>query len=1662
MKEKISDIINRIRNTASDEPAYRVSDPFKAPAAVTVLPDTGGIFCTAGRDAVEIGKSIAENCDWEVYHVASPASPPVKLDPSMWKILTQYPSVPCVCMVDILANVDGKPYRTVRPISFTNTADGGLDEPIKFVTNPMLPGAYIGQEYKAYVGVKLGSAYTGVEWSIVDAPEGFRLEPAPATSGMHRAAIIGTPANVSDVRITVTASATGGVGEDVPTVTMECFMVVMPAITPRIITRDLGVWEVGRYRTVELMSSVMTGVTDIAWSVTPPLPAGLALDSKTGVISGTPEPRDNPYAVVHTFSVTAFGNTSAKPLEVTVYPALVITTPEYLPDLVIGTEYETTLKVRGAVGPGSPMWQIYPTPTPPAIHLNADGKLYTIRGEPAPAAGTHKIRVGVTDGIGRGTTKVLSLECVYTTHFVTRDIPQGVTGVAYHATIRTTGSSGVTATPGTLPPGLELVSSPTSSIGTIMGTPSFPGTYEFTLRIELDDGPVDRKYTLVIHDPPTIREEASLPSAMVGVPYQHRISATGSPDMTFAPTSPGVPSGMSIDRVTGLIEGAPLDSGAYQVGMSVSNAYGKDRAAPAIRIRDPVVITSESPLNPAYTNVPYEHQIVADGVDEGDKWAADVLPDGLEINEDTGLISGTPTAESTVSREYIVTITVTTPEGATRSKTFSMALNPATDRTPALLPKPDQLEMARIGELYWEDFRVENAPSGDITYTIGYSENTYSEDTADENGNEENTGEEFVLPPGLVFDEKTGSLRGVPESNPNPDFRFRVTAMQGSSPVCSEDYELWFKPARAYPETLPHAYIGVPYSFTPSFTYTDLTDTWSADGLPPGLTIDPSTGKITGEYTRAYSTLHVVVDTVVCTHIVTITVTTITEQKHTFTRTMLAGPRVRLQTGQIDNIECFAESDVTSEPTFTHTLVALDLDGTVWSDIQFTPIGSLPSGLEFNRRTNTISGTPTFREDDPGRRTTLTESYTIVFEYELGDTVTGSGRVVLSLRTVAYGYGFVPELVQCPVIDYIPLGVWRSYPVAIAADARVQNVQWSAAHEGGRYVECQIWPTGPYTAEMRCGGVSETSFEIGSSVKVTASYFDDHAQGDAQCAAYVTVGYIKGAKGVKILLDELPTVYEGLKYEAQLTAAVDGVAVGDGVWTLPDHHQLPDGLTLDPATGKIEGWVTGPHPSQIRLLATVTTATSTDTREVILPFGGDYDGEPRFKETSLPAPVAGRPYFAMINLLGVLPGSAFSWTVTGLPDGIQADASTGVVVCRFSGTVGETTGRTSYEVKVAITMDATTIVERKYQLVWAPPVEWASGDLRGVTDGAPVNIPVILSGFGQGLSVDMGSTIEGLEHQTTAGGYYISKLPTTPMHTTIEYSVKQGDIVIDRHTFQLMVHTPESVIQWAPSLPTAYEGVAYEQHVASGITETMSLSQYVTPYGISTIIQGTTVKVSGVPAFAETGTLTVGIKEFDEVIASRAYKYTCVPNPVVWAADRLDACVRCPVDIVVATGVSQVPNPFNFGSAPTLPTGLYLNVTGDELRLQGPADTVAALVRHKMWIECGGSRVSEHDIDIQVMEFVWMYAGNVSLPDAMTMVPYSVKVADGYGPALTATLVGAPSALIPVRDGNSLFLKGSLFTMGTYGITVNVYRNNTNNDNELAYQRSFQLKVGML
>lgn len=869
MASRIQNILKNLRNTGSDDPAYRVSEPFRTPASITVLPETGGIFCVNGRDTLELGKSIAKDCEWDVYYVAYKGAPAVKIDTTMWEILTPEPTVPCVVMVDILANVDGKPYRTTRPISFMNVEGGDVDVPIQFVTNPLLPGAYVGQKYKAYIGAKMGTAFTGLEWGLSEgAPEWLTLEPAASVDGIQRVAVVGIPTEFWEGTITVTATATGSSNDENPSETLECYIIAVPALPPRILTRDLGAWEVGRYREVSITSTIMDGTTDMTWDVTPRLPNGLSLDSKTGVISGVPDPVDEEYSAEHTVTLHAFGHSVSAKYDVSVYPALQITSPAYLPDLVYGSSYEVRLDVQGAMGPFAPRWLSFSPSTPQGLHLTEDGKLHTVSGEPAIELGEYQFRVGVIDGLCRGATKLLTLECVPETHFVSRALVSGVMGREYRVTIHSTGTSGITLVSGSLPTGLTLVSSETSSMGTISGIPLFSGTFDFTLGIGDGEERYTRAFSIVIHEPPMIREGVSLPTAMQNTAYSHVISASGTPSLKYATVTPSLPAGLSVNPTTGRITGVPEESGMYPTGLSVLSPYGRDRANPVIRIRDGVSITTKSPLPTAKSGTAYSAQMEATGMEEGDEWGALWLPAGLTIDAKTGLISGTPTAPETDVRDCIVSITVFTPEGAVFLENFVMGLN--TTPTPTPTPTkilPETLPPAYTGVKYSVSLSY-HADESEVVPVLHDEESTIEPEPEKEPVVEPEPGEDSVvepvtwssspLPAGLTLNPETGVISGtISEMPTEEECKFEITAKNGDTVLASREYTLSVIESTVITtESLRDGKDGAKYGPVTLEHTGPISEgfVWQLFSTAPSwLTIDPETGKISsGDATAVY------------------------------------------------------------------------------------------------------------------------------------------------------------------------------------------------------------------------------------------------------------------------------------------------------------------------------------------------------------------------------------------------------------------------------------------------------------------------------------------------------------------------------------------------------------------------------------------------------------------------------------------------------------------------------------------------------------------------------------------------------------------------------------------------------------------------------------------
>lgn len=148
-----------------------------------------------------------------------------------------------------------------------------------------------------------------------------------------------------------------------------------------------------------------------------------------------------------------------------------------------------------------------------------------------------------------------------------------------------------------------------------------------------------------------------------GQPFHYRIQARNSPT-SFAAT--GLPSGLTLNSVSGVISGTPTAGGNFQVNVSATNASGTSQKTLPITINLAVpVVTSAASLVVNAGNG-FTHQVtVSNGAAT---YSASGLPSGLTINPATGVISGTARAQGV----FAVTIQATNGEG---SGTQTLTLN---------------------------------------------------------------------------------------------------------------------------------------------------------------------------------------------------------------------------------------------------------------------------------------------------------------------------------------------------------------------------------------------------------------------------------------------------------------------------------------------------------------------------------------------------------------------------------------------------------------------------------------------------------------------------------------------------------------------------------------------------------------------------------------------------------------------------------------------------------------------------------------------------------------------------------------------------------------------------------------------------------------------------
>ncbi|MET3664717.1 putative Ig domain-containing protein [Caulobacter sp. 1776] len=543
------------------------------------------------------------------------------------------------------------------------------------------------------------------------------------------------------------------------------------------------------------------------------LPTGLSLNASTGAITGTPTA-----AGAYAFTVQATDNNGATATQAysgAIAAALAITTAT-LPTPVLSIAYGETVATSGGAAPVT--FAVSAGSLPTGLALNASTGAIT--GTPA-AAGAYSFTIQATDNNGVTATQAYSGSITSGFAITTGTLPTPVLSIAYGQTVATSGGAApviFAVSSGSLPSGLSL----DASTGAISGAPTVAGPYAFTIQATDNNGVIaTQAYSGTIASGLAITTGA-LPTPILGAAYSQTISTSGgAAPMTFAISAGSLPTGLSLNTSTGAITGTPTTAGTYSFTVQASDnnsvtatqAYGGTIAAG-------LSITTSTLPTPILSNA-YSQTVATSGGAAPVTFAisAGSLPTGLSLNASTGAITGTPTAAGA----YAFTIQATDNNGTTATRAYSGAIAAALAITTSILPTPV------LTQIYSQTVATSGG-AAPMAFAISAG----------------------ALPTGLSLNASTGAITGTPTTAGS--YTFTIQATDNNGATATHAYSGAIAAALVITtSTLPTPVLGAAYGETISSSggVAPVTFAVSAGGLPAGLSLNASTGAITGAPTTA-------------------------------------------------------------------------------------------------------------------------------------------------------------------------------------------------------------------------------------------------------------------------------------------------------------------------------------------------------------------------------------------------------------------------------------------------------------------------------------------------------------------------------------------------------------------------------------------------------------------------------------------------------------------------------------------------------------------------------------------------------------------------------------------------------------------------------------------
>jgi len=538
------------------------------------------------------------------------------------------------------------------------------------------------------------------------------------------------------------------------------------------------------------------GFPNYIWSATG-LPSSLSLNSSTGVLSGTaPAPGNYTFH----FTVTDATKATASVSLTAVFVAHLQITTASLPSAVAGSSYSVPLTATG----GFPPYTWSATGLPASLTLNSQTGVLS---GTAPAAGNYTFYFTVTDSTQA--TASASFPVAFTvpappplTFATTSPLPGGVVGTPYSIVFQVTGGSPgyqFSLTGGSPPGGLTL-----NSGGALAGTPTAYGQFSFTVQVTDSTGTsTSMGFILNVRPAPLVITTGALPTSPVGSPISIAFAASGgAPPYSFGVTG-SLPAGAQFSGAGVLTAPAPTAAGSYSFLVTVGDTQGNsaNKSFTLTISTAPLVITTTSPLANASVGNSYSAAFAATGGVAPYTWTATGTPPGLGFSS-AGVLSGTPT----VPGPYTLSVTVTDASRTSTSGSFALTVSPAT-----LTITTTNLPAGAVGVAYSAGF---SATGGTTPYTWSLG----------------------GLPAGLSG-SSSGAISGTPTAMGAATVSATVTDASGAKASTSLTLTVTAAPLVITTASLPGGVVGTVYSATLAATGGVPPYTWTASGLPAGVSL---------------------------------------------------------------------------------------------------------------------------------------------------------------------------------------------------------------------------------------------------------------------------------------------------------------------------------------------------------------------------------------------------------------------------------------------------------------------------------------------------------------------------------------------------------------------------------------------------------------------------------------------------------------------------------------------------------------------------------------------------------------------------------------------------------------------------------------------------------